>query len=87
MQTQGYPAYTTSCAWLGYTDTRLTQVHAGIGFQRQAFSRRQYFPFFSFLCCCCTHSMQKFLGQGSDPHHSSDLSHSSDITGSLTAGP
>uniref|UniRef100_A0A8D1TP22 Mitochondrial enolase superfamily member 1 n=1 Tax=Sus scrofa TaxID=9823 RepID=A0A8D1TP22_PIG len=26
MQTQGYPAYTTSCAWLGYTDTRLTQL-------------------------------------------------------------
>ena len=30
------------------------------------------------------HGMQKFPGQGSNPHHSSDPSHSSDNTGSLT---
>ena len=28
--------------------------------------------------------MRKFLGQASDPHHSSDLGHSSDNGGSLT---
>ena len=26
MLTEGYPAYTTSCAWLGYSDELLTQV-------------------------------------------------------------
>lgn len=26
MLKEGYPAYTTSCAWLGYTDQQLTQV-------------------------------------------------------------
>lgn len=26
MLTQGYPAYTTSCAWLGYSDDRLKQL-------------------------------------------------------------
>ena len=50
------------------------------------------------ICPCCvpfllllfffllghTHSMWKFLGQGSNPHHSSDQSHSSDNARSLT---
>ncbi len=31
MLKEGYPAYTTSCAWLGYTDQQLTQVHLFIG--------------------------------------------------------
>ena len=31
-----------------------------------------------------THGMQKFLGQGLNLHHSSNQSHSSDNTGSLT---
>ena len=31
--------------------------------------------------------MWKFLGQGLNPHVSSDLSHSSDNTRSLTTGP
>ena len=31
-----------------------------------------------------SHGMQKFLRQESNPHHSSDLSHSSDNTGSLS---
>ena len=26
MLKEGYPAYTTSCAWLGYSDQQLTQV-------------------------------------------------------------
>lgn len=26
MLKEGYPAYTTSCAWLGYSDDQLTQV-------------------------------------------------------------
>lgn len=26
MMREGYPAYTTSCAWLGYSDEQLTQV-------------------------------------------------------------
>lgn len=26
MLTHGYPAYTTSCAWLGYSDQQLKQV-------------------------------------------------------------
>lgn len=26
MLSQGYPAYTTSCAWLGYSDQQLKQV-------------------------------------------------------------
>lgn len=26
MLKEGYPAYTTSCAWLGYSDEQLTQV-------------------------------------------------------------
>ena len=33
---------------------------------------------------CNTCGMQKFLGQGSNPCHSSDLSHRSDNAGSLT---
>ena len=33
---------------------------------------------------CCAHGMRKFPGQGLNPHHSSDLSHKSDNTGSLT---
>ena len=33
------------------------------------------------------HGMQKFPGQGSNPHHSSDLSHRSDDVRSLTARP
>ena len=32
----------------------------------------------------CPHGMLKFLGQGSNPHHSCSLSHSSDNAGSLT---
>ena len=33
---------------------------------------------------CCTHDMWTFPGQGSNPRHSSDLSHGSDDTGPLT---
>ena len=35
----------------------------------------------------CTHSMQKFPGQGSDSCHSSNLSHGSNNARSLTAKP
>ena len=35
----------------------------------------------------CTHNMQKFPGQGLNPLHSSNLGHSSNNAGSLTAGP
>ena len=35
----------------------------------------------------CTHSMQKFPGQGSNQCHSSDLSHGSDHSRSLTTRP
>lgn len=28
MLREGYPAYTTSCAWLGYSDQQLQQVSA-----------------------------------------------------------
>ena len=37
-----------------------------------------------FIYFGCTHGMQKFLGQGSNLLHSSNLSHSSDNAGSLT---
>ena len=37
----------------------------------------KYIHFFCF-CFCGTCGMQKFQGQGSNLHHSSDLSHSSD---------
>ena len=37
-----------------------------------------------FVCFCCTHSMQKFPGQRSNPSHSYNQSHSSDNTRSLT---
>ena len=48
-------------------------------------------PFFLFVCFVfvslgffgCTHSIWKFLGQGSNPNHSSGPSHCSDIPGSL----
>ena len=36
------------------------------------------------LLLCHSWNMQKFPGQGSNPHHSNDLSHSSDNTRSLT---
>ena len=42
----------------------------------------QGFRFFFFFGH--THGMQKFLGQESNPLHSSDPSHSTDNTGSLT---
>ena len=35
MLAHGYPAYTTSCAWLGYPDATLKQVGCGTGFCRQ----------------------------------------------------
>ena len=41
-----------------------------------------FFLFLSLFCCFC--SMWKFLGEGSSPCHSSNLSHSSDNVGSLT---
>lgn len=31
MMTHGYPAYTTSCAWLGYSDELLRQVGTAPG--------------------------------------------------------
>ena len=40
--------------------------------------------FLSFFFFGHIHGIQKFLGQGSNPGHSSNLSHSSDNTGSLT---
>ena len=40
---------------------------------------------FSFLGERHAHGTQKFLGQGSNRHHSSDLSHSSDNARSLTS--
>ena len=56
-----------------------------------SFLVRSFLPsFFLFLSLFlssvfgCTHSMQKFLGQGWNTHHSSDLSRSGDNTGSLT---
>ena len=39
---------------------------------------------FSFFFFCCAYGMQKFLGQGSNPHHSCNWSHSSDDARSLT---
>ena len=42
----------------------------------------QFLFFFSFFSC--THGMQKFPGQGSNPYHRSNSSHSSDNAGSLT---
>ena len=41
----------------------------------------------NFFLCGHTHCMRKFPGQGSNPHHSSNPSHRSDNTGSLTHGP
>uniref|UniRef100_A0A8C2RRJ4 Enolase C-terminal domain-containing protein n=1 Tax=Capra hircus TaxID=9925 RepID=A0A8C2RRJ4_CAPHI len=35
MLAHGYPAYTTSCAWLGYPDATLKQVGCGTSFCRQ----------------------------------------------------
>lgn len=35
MLAHGYPAYTTSCAWLGYPDATLKQVGLRTGFCRQ----------------------------------------------------
>ena len=40
--------------------------------------------FFPYGCAC---DMQKFLSQGLNLRHSSDLSHSNDTTGSLTHSP
>lgn len=34
----GYPAYTTSCAWLGYSDDTLKQVGIQTWFWRQRYS-------------------------------------------------
>ena len=42
------------------------------------------FVFFSFFFFGHTQNMQKFLDQGLSPHHSSNPSHSSDSTESLT---
>ena len=42
-----------------------------------------FLPFFFFFFGCA-HRMWKFLGQGSNPHHSSDQSYCSDCAGSLT---
>ena len=39
------------------------------------------------VCFGCVHGMQTFPSQRSNPHHSSNLSHSSDNAGSLTARP
>ena len=40
--------------------------------------------FYFFFCFGCTHDNQKFLGQGLNPCHSSNLSHNSDISKFLT---
>ena len=45
-------------------------------------SKTLHICFFFFFCC--THGMWKFPGQGSNPHHNSDLSRCSDNTSSLT---
>ena len=49
---------------------------------------KTHFPFFLFVFFLfvfwCTHSMWKFLGQGSDSHHSTKLSCCSDNARSLT---
>ena len=45
---------------------------------------RLLFYFFFFFFFCLTHGMWKPLGQGSNLHHSSDPSHFSDNSGSLT---
>ena len=43
-----------------------------------------WFCFYLLIFFGCTCRMQKFLGQGSNLHHSSDLSRSSDNARSLT---
>ena len=51
---------------------------------RESYSFSFLFSFPLFFSFGCTHGMWKFPGQGSNQHHSSNLSHSSDNTGSLT---
>ena len=46
-----------------------------------------FFFFFSLFKALCIHSMWKFPGRGSNPSHSSDLSHSNDNGRSLTTRP
>ena len=50
---------------------------------RELYRVAQFFFFFFFFLFGCTHSMWKFLGQGWNLHHSSDLGCCRDNAGSL----
>ena len=58
--------------------------HAPLHLCELSYLRLSSSPYFLYLFFGCTHSMQKFRGQESNPAHSSDLSHSSDSARSLT---
>lgn len=46
MLREGYPAYTTSCAWLGYSDQQLKQVSAYQNLLIRVFVCLNYLHFF-----------------------------------------